>query len=170
MKYVPAILLLFILNIAGKSFAQYYDDPKNHDCLKCHSQQSYSFHNDLMDTEEKRLMNPYLIIDTIRLRTGVHKNFDCTDCHSYEYTTYPHGANLKLEPMMTCLGLSWRRMNLLQNMNLRKYRKSFIKVSITKHTATISRVQNVITNTITHQQPERATVLPKLWNTVIKCV
>lgn len=103
MKYVPAILLLFILNIAGKSFGQYYDDPKNHDCLKCHSQQSYSFHNDLMDTEEKRLMNPYFIIDTVQLRNGVHRNFDCTDCHSYEYTTYPHAANLKLEPMMTCL-------------------------------------------------------------------
>lgn len=56
-----------------------------------------------MDTEEKRLMNPYFIIDTVALRHGVHKNFDCTDCHSYEYTTYPHAANLKLEPMMTCL-------------------------------------------------------------------
>lgn len=57
----------------------------------------------MMDTEEKRLMNPYFIIDTIQLRHGVHKNFDCTDCHSYEYTTYPHAANLKLEPLMTCL-------------------------------------------------------------------
>jgi hypothetical protein len=56
-----------------------------------------------MDTEEKRLMNPYYILDTVALKTGVHSVFDCTDCHSYEYTTYPHAANLKLEPLATCL-------------------------------------------------------------------
>jgi Cytochrome c3 len=98
-------VMLFILCISqpSRSMAQYYDDPKHHDCLKCHSQQSYSFHNDLMDTEEKRLMNPYYILDTTALRNGVHHNFDCTDCHSYEYSTYPHASNLKLEPMSTCL-------------------------------------------------------------------
>ncbi|WP_340113976.1 cytochrome c3 family protein [Maribellus mangrovi] len=103
MKYLTSILFLILVNISLQSAGQYYDDPKSHDCLKCHSQQTYSFHNDMMDTEEKRLMNPYFIIDTIQLRNGVHKNFDCTDCHSYDYTTYPHAANLKLEPLMTCL-------------------------------------------------------------------
>jgi hypothetical protein len=56
-----------------------------------------------MDSEEKRLMNPYYILDTVALSAGVHNPFDCTDCHSYEYTTYPHAANLKLEPLATCL-------------------------------------------------------------------
>jgi len=83
--------------------AQSYDDPKHHACLRCHSQQTYSFHNDLTDREEKRLMNPYYILDTVAIRNGVHKNFDCTDCHSYEYSSYPHPASLKLEPMSTCL-------------------------------------------------------------------
>lgn len=103
MKYFLSLPVLILFAISFKSFGQFYDDPKNHDCLQCHSQQTYSFHNDMMDTEEKRLMNPYLIIDTIRLRTGVHQGFDCTDCHSYDYMTYPHAASLKLEPMMTCL-------------------------------------------------------------------
>ncbi|WP_372647910.1 cytochrome c3 family protein [Draconibacterium sp.] len=103
MKYFIPLQILMLLTITLKSFGQFYDDPTSHDCLKCHSQQTYSFHNDMMDTEEKRLMNPYLIIDTLRLRTGVHQNFDCTDCHSFDYTTYPHAATLKLEPMMTCL-------------------------------------------------------------------
>jgi hypothetical protein len=56
-----------------------------------------------MGTEEIKLMNPYYILDTVALKTGVHNPFDCTDCHSYEYTTYPHLANLKLEPLATCL-------------------------------------------------------------------
>ena len=89
----------FNLNANGQN----YDDAKNHQCLKCHAFPSYTFHNDLMDTQERRLMNPYYIIDTVALKTGVHHLFDCIDCHSYEYTTYPHNAELKLEPLASCL-------------------------------------------------------------------
>ncbi|QIA07827.1 cytochrome c3 family protein [Draconibacterium halophilum] len=103
MKYFISLQILLLLAISFQSSGQFYDDPENHDCLKCHSQQTYSFHNEMMDTQEKRLMNPYLIIDTVRLRNGVHQNFDCMDCHSYDYLTYPHAASLKLEPLMTCL-------------------------------------------------------------------
>lgn len=97
------LFLMLLSAITLKTNAQYYDDPKNHQCLRCHSSQTYTFHNDLMDTEQKKLMNPYYIIDTTALRQGVHNAFDCTDCHSYEYTTYPHNAELKLEPLSTCL-------------------------------------------------------------------
>lgn len=48
-------------------------------------------------------MNPYYVLDTLALTAGVHKNFDCTDCHSPEYETYPHASNLKLEPLSSCL-------------------------------------------------------------------
>lgn len=51
----------------------------------------------------KRLMNPYYILDTVAIKLGVHKGFDCTDCHSTEYQTYPHKSTLKLEPLSTCL-------------------------------------------------------------------
>lgn len=104
MKYrFLTIFSVLVLFIAGHSFAQYYDDPQNHQCLKCHSNQTYSFLNSVKNKEEKRLMNPYLIIDTIALKHGVHHQFDCTDCHSGEYATYPHTATLKLEPMSSCL-------------------------------------------------------------------
>lgn len=99
------ILLTCFLTIgfSWQSYGQLYDDPENHQCLKCHSNQTYTFHNNLMDTEEKRLMNPFFIIDTTAIKIGVHKYFDCVDCHSYEYAIYPHGSNLKLEPLLTCL-------------------------------------------------------------------
>lgn len=83
--------------------AQTYQDAENHPCLKCHSNQTYSFFNSVKNKEEKRLMNPYFILDTVAMTHGVHKQFDCTDCHSYEYGTYPHQANLKLEPLSSCL-------------------------------------------------------------------
>lgn len=97
------ILFLTSLHISLQLGAQSYEDPENHDCLKCHARQTYSFDNELMGTVEKRLMNPYFILDTMALRHGVHHTFDCTDCHSFDYTTYPHPSTLKLEPMATCL-------------------------------------------------------------------
>ncbi|MFA5330088.1 MAG: cytochrome c3 family protein [Prolixibacteraceae bacterium] len=104
MKYrlviVASVLIFSISLYAG---AQSYQDAAHHQCLKCHSNQTYSFLNEVTGLEQKRLMNPYFILDTIALSQGVHKQFDCTDCHSSEYATYPHQANLKLEPMSTCL-------------------------------------------------------------------
>lgn len=101
MKYRLIILIsavfLCVINVNA------YENPKQHMCLKCHSSQSFSFNNEVTGTVQKRLMNPYYVMDTLALNTGVHKNFDCTDCHSAEYETYPHLANLKLEPMSNCM-------------------------------------------------------------------
>lgn len=101
-----SLVALVTLVLAGSfnfSKAQSYDDPQNHPCLKCHSSQTITYHNSLMDREEKRLMNPFYILDTVAIKLGVHSVFDCTDCHSYEYTEYPHKAAIKLEPLPTCL-------------------------------------------------------------------
>jgi hypothetical protein len=48
-------------------------------------------------------MNPYYVLDTAQISTGVHKRFNCTDCHSPDYETWPHNGELKLEPINTCL-------------------------------------------------------------------
>jgi len=104
MKYRLVILIsVFVHFISLNLNAQSYQNAEQHQCLKCHSQQSYSFHNSVTDVEMKRLMNPYYILDTVAMVAGVHKQFDCTDCHSSEYATYPHQANLKLEPLNSCL-------------------------------------------------------------------
>ena len=103
MNYRLIILMSFLIGALCHTNAQSYQDAQHHACLKCHSNQSYSFHNDVTGAEVKRLMNPYYILDTIAISAGVHKQFDCTDCHSSEYQTYPHQANLKLEPLSTCL-------------------------------------------------------------------
>lgn len=104
MKFRLTILIsIFFYCTSSHSKAQSYQDAKHHQCLKCHSNQSYSFFNTVKNKDEKRLMNPYFILDTVALTHGVHKPFDCTDCHSSEYATYPHQANLKLEPLSTCL-------------------------------------------------------------------
>lgn len=104
MKYRLIVLIFIIINSTTWFVnAQSNQNAEQHPCLKCHSNQSYSFHNDVTDKEVKRLMNPYYILDTVAMSAGVHRQFDCTDCHSYEYGTYPHKSELKLEPLGTCL-------------------------------------------------------------------
>ena len=97
------ILLLLYGSTLGIKAQSVYDDAKNHACLKCHSSQIIKFQNEVTAKEQKKLMNPYYIIDTLGLKAGVHKSFDCTDCHSYDYSVYPHDGKLKLSPMSTCL-------------------------------------------------------------------
>lgn len=76
---------------------------ENRVCLECHSKQTYTMFNDWTGMDERRLMNPYHIIDTMLYLVGVHKTFSCTDCHSMDYENYPHDRELKLEPLATCL-------------------------------------------------------------------
>ena len=99
------ILLITIILLCKSTdlLAQSYKDAQHHQCLKCHSNQTYSFKNEVTNKEVKRLMNPYYILDTVAMSAGVHKPFDCTDCHSSEYQAYPHKSNLKLDPLSTCL-------------------------------------------------------------------
>ena len=80
-----------------------YDNAKQHPCLKCHSSQIISYHNDISGKVVKRLMNPYYIMDTLGIKNGVHKNFDCIDCHSVDYSVYPHIAELKFESRSICI-------------------------------------------------------------------
>lgn len=72
-------------------------------CLKCHGHKYYSFFNEYKDLTERKLMNPYFVIDSISYLEGEHKGHSCTDCHSSDYETYPHIAELKIEPKMTCV-------------------------------------------------------------------
>jgi hypothetical protein len=97
------IILIFYMSSLNLKAQTVYDDAKNHVCLKCHASQIIKFQNEVTAKEQKKLMNPYYIIDTLGLKAGVHKSFDCTDCHSYDYSVYPHDGNLKLSPMSTCL-------------------------------------------------------------------
>lgn len=71
-------------------------------CLNCHGQEYYSFDNDYTGMVERKRMNPFLRIDSLGYQHGVHGSFSCDDCHSPDYGTYPHNAELKLEMKYTC--------------------------------------------------------------------
>lgn len=102
LSYRRAIPLLLLISLFFSQVKAQIPQ-ENEQCLKCHSQYSYTMYNDWTERDEKRLMNPFYVLDTVRMAAGVHATFKCIDCHSYEYETYPHDGALKMEPLMTCI-------------------------------------------------------------------
>ncbi len=104
MRGFICMLLLFNFVFFSGIFKLRGQTPEqNQTCLECHTSQTFAIYNDWTEREEKRLMNPLYILDTLQLAMGVHSSFNCIDCHAMDYETYPHDGELKLEPMMTCI-------------------------------------------------------------------
>lgn len=97
------VFIISICSISGIKAQEKPMTPENELCLKCHTNQTFTFQNTLTDAEDKRMMNPLYIMNKDHFASGVHGKFKCTDCHSSDYETYPHNAELKLEPLSTCL-------------------------------------------------------------------
>ncbi|MBI9068940.1 MAG: cytochrome c3 family protein [Salinivirgaceae bacterium] len=109
MKYCKPLLLVlycFLSVIFNNLYAQNEPVPLSEDnlkCASCHGSKYYSFTNPLTEETNRKRMNPFFIIDTARYVSGVHRSFSCSDCHSYDYNSYPHPSELKLEPKFSCI-------------------------------------------------------------------
>ncbi|HSG68595.1 MAG TPA: cytochrome c3 family protein [Bacteroidales bacterium] len=112
---IPASLLMIIasgllqLN-AGLLQAQEESEERvyeyleeNQGCLKCHGHIYFYYVNENLGREIKERMNPYFFIDSADFYASNHWNFMCTDCHSYDYSTFPHPNELRMEPSFQCL-------------------------------------------------------------------
>lgn len=102
---IPVLFILVLLtcgwNSAGQENSPLKEGAKA--CLRCHGEPVYTLINSFTDQSQKKMMNPYLIIDSVKFHQGVHRTFNCTDCHDSGYETYPHSADLKMMPMANCL-------------------------------------------------------------------
>jgi hypothetical protein len=76
---------------------------ENNACLKCHGHQKYYYYNDWIEKDIKERMNPYFIVDSAEFYRSNHRTFKCIDCHSYEYETFPHPGELRMELKYTCM-------------------------------------------------------------------
>lgn len=81
----------------------FYNKEDNAVCLRCHGNAFFEEENEEMGETIMRKMFRGLRIDTTAYYQGTHRQFFCTDCHSWDYNTYPHDRNLRLEYMATCL-------------------------------------------------------------------
>jgi hypothetical protein len=76
---------------------------ENHQCFKCHGHRTYYYYNEWLGRMEKERMNPYYVIDSVEYYESNHWNFSCLDCHSYDYRTFPHAGELRMEEKPDCL-------------------------------------------------------------------
>jgi predicted CXXCH cytochrome family protein len=79
----------------------FYDD--NERCLKCHGQAKYEYTNENLGRQVKALMCSERIIKRDEFYDSNHKSFSCTDCHSEQYTTFPHQGELRMEQKFNCI-------------------------------------------------------------------
>lgn len=101
------ILFLFLLSFSvnGQDTETRVPDfaEENGLCFKCHGHKTFNYFNEWTEKNVRDRMNPYFIIDSIEYYESNHWNFQCTDCHSYEYESFPHNNELRLEEKPGCL-------------------------------------------------------------------
>ena len=79
----------------------FYED--NERCFKCHGQNRYVYANESLDRTVKALMFSERIIKRNNFYQSNHKSFSCTDCHSEQYTSFPHSGELRMEQKYNCI-------------------------------------------------------------------
>lgn len=106
MKKHLLLIVFIIISMFGTSQEIIEETPhskQNSKCFKCHGGATYTYYNDVLERNVTKRMNPYFLIDSVLYYDQNHKSFECIDCHSYEFTTFPHDNSLRMEPMPTCL-------------------------------------------------------------------
>ncbi|MBK9391788.1 MAG: cytochrome c3 family protein [Bacteroidetes bacterium] len=84
------------------AFVSPYEED-NQRCFKCHGQSKYSYTNESLGREVRAMMFSERIIKKEDFYKANHKSFSCTDCHSTEYTTFPHPGELRMEAKLNCI-------------------------------------------------------------------
>lgn len=79
----------------------FYED--NERCFKCHGQKTFEYTNENLGRQVKELMFSERIVDRNKYYQSNHRSFSCTDCHSEEYTTFPHSGELRMEQGFNCI-------------------------------------------------------------------
>jgi hypothetical protein len=75
----------------------------NERCLKCHGQGKYEYTNESQGKQVKALMCSERIVKREEYYRSNHKSFSCTDCHSEQYTKFPHAGELRMEQKLNCI-------------------------------------------------------------------
>lgn len=103
---IIACLLIWV-QLPATSLVNMEDEPTNLEgnklCFDCHANKIYSYENEMTGRIDRKAMNPNFIYNPDDFYMGVHRHFSCTDCHSPDYETFPHQAELRLEEMYSCM-------------------------------------------------------------------
>ena len=88
--------------IAGwKTINIFYDD--NEKCFICHGEEFYTLSDSITGISHVRNMFQDYYISRDEFYGSVHKTFSCTDCHSTEFSGFPHNVSARLEEHYACI-------------------------------------------------------------------
>jgi len=95
-------LLLFAGLVSGqmsmrtrKNMEQSYEDNAN--CLRCHANEK------IKNDSQRIVMKHQNILDSNLYYSSIHGGFRCIDCHSEDFSTYPHTVTVKDDYFPACL-------------------------------------------------------------------
>ena len=88
--------------IDSVSFVSRFEADNNR-CFKCHGQEKYEYTNETAGKQVKDIMCSERIVRRNEFYSSNHRSFSCTDCHSEEYTKFPHSGTLRMEQKYICL-------------------------------------------------------------------
>ena len=75
----------------------------NDRCFKCHGHEKYEYTNETLGKQVKDIMCSERIVRKNEFYSSNHKSFSCTDCHSDQYTKFPHSGDLRMEQKYNCI-------------------------------------------------------------------
>lgn len=84
------------------TFVSSFDEANNR-CFKCHGQPKYEYTNETLGKQVRAIMCSERIVRKELFYNSNHKSFSCTDCHSEEYTKFPHSGELRMEQKYNCI-------------------------------------------------------------------
>jgi hypothetical protein len=75
----------------------------NEKCFKCHGQSKYLLINPNTKLEVYKKMPADRVVNREKFYSSNHYSFKCTDCHSEDFNTFPHAADLLFEEQYACM-------------------------------------------------------------------
>ena len=100
---ITGLVLFQSAGIYGQNEAVSEFVEENAECLQCHKNSHYYYYNEELGDSLKELMCPNRRIDSSSFYRSVHGSFSCYDCHSPDYSEFPHPGYLRLEPQWNCI-------------------------------------------------------------------
>lgn len=75
----------------------------NESCLQCHGEAKFVIEDPNTGRSTHELMYHERAIDREAFYGSVHRTFACTDCHSFDFNTFPHPVETRVEEQFLCM-------------------------------------------------------------------
>ena len=75
----------------------------NEACLQCHGETKFIIEDPNTGRSTHELMYAERAIDRDAFYSSVHRTFACNDCHSYDYSVFPHSIETRVEEQLLCM-------------------------------------------------------------------